>query len=262
MPAFNFPANDGSGAYIILDIETQDDTLLYQRYKSRDPRPAPCRWPFRRVVSATVMEVTVQNRIWEVTAFQSWSGPDDAIVIRKLFDWMKDRPSHRLVTYGGLSEDTPVLKTASMEFGLALPVQLRHLERDRAGWLHIDLALIMKCGSGSYIHQSELATRLGLPFKMAGSAGQVPYLVDDGNFEAVEWISECDVLLTALLLASHLASLEQVLSAATAHYVTMRLVRARRERANYHRELGNYVAKTEKQMMSDQRFWLAAPEAA
>lgn len=259
MEVINFPANDGSSKFIILDLETLNDIRLYQRYKTRDCRPAPCRWPFRRVVSASVMEVTVTAGVWEVNDFRSWSGPDDGDVVRRLFAWMIDRPSHRLVTYAGLSEDIPVLKTASMEHCAPLPIQLRHLERDRAGWLHQDLAVILKGGAGPFIHQTELAVRLGLPAKMAGSAGQVPHLVEEGRFQGVEWISECDVLLTALLLASHLASLGEVFSAVTAHYVAMRFVRERRLTANYHRELGNYLAAAEQKMVAEERQrWLVA----
>lgn len=259
MKVINFPANDGSSKFIILDLETLNDVKLYQRYQSRDSRPAPCRWPFRRVVSASVMEVTVRDRIWEVNDFRSWSGSNDADVVRRLFTWMMDRPSHRLVTYAGLSEDIPVLKTASMEFGVSLPIQLRHLERDRTGWLHQDLAVILKGGAGPFIHQTELATRLGLPAKMSGSAGQVPHLFEEERFEAVAWISECDVLLTALLLAGHLASLGEVISSATAQFVTMRYVRERRATANYHRELGNYLSAAEQKMVAEeQQRWLEA----
>ena len=249
MNIINFPAQDGVSKYIVLDLETRDDARLYHRYRTTDPRPAPCRWPFRRVVSASVMAVTVEHGIWQVDEFRSWAAPDDREVVRKLFSWMLERPEHRLATWGGASEDIPVLKTASMEAGTPLPRQLRHLERDRTGWLHNDLALTLKGGAGPFVHQSELAARLELPSKMAGSAGQVPYLFDKGRFEAVAWISECDVLLTALLLAAHLASLGQVISVTAAHYVTMRFVRERREFACYHRELGNYLSAASRQLM-------------
>jgi hypothetical protein len=258
MNIINFPATDVVAKYIILDLETRDDAQLYHRYRTRDPRPAPCRWPFRRVVSASVMAVTVQDGIWEVDAFQSWAGPDDRKVVEELFSWMIERNSHRLCTYGGASEDLGVLKAAAMEFGIRLPKQLRHLERDGGGWLHLDLALTLKAGSGQFVHQSELAARLNLPSKMAGSAGQVPHLATEGRFEAVCWISECDVLLTSMLLARHLASLGQIISATAAEYVTMRFVRERREFACYHRELGNYLSRADRQMLDDQRRWLEA----
>lgn len=259
MKIINFPAQDSATKYIVLDCETLNDTRLYDRYRTRDPRPAPLRWPFRRVVSASVMAITVEHGIWQVDAFRSFVGGDDRNVVARLFSWMIERPDHRLVTWSGAAEDLNVFKTAAMEFGLTLPRQLRHLERDRLGWLHLDLALSLKAGSGVHVHQSELAARLGLPSKLAGSAGQVPHLVSEGRFEAVGWISEVDVLLTSLLLAGHLASLGQVISVHAAEFVTMRFVREQREVACYHRELGNYLARAERQMLEEeQRRWLEA----
>lgn len=244
--------------YIILDVEYLADLQLYHRYKISDPRPAACRWPFRRVMSASVMSVTVDEGVWTVDDFQTFAGPDERYLLQKLFHWMIERPEHRICTWSGAAEDLPILKTGSMEHGLPLPRQLRHNERDRIGFCHTDLALVLKAGSGTFVHQTELATRLHLPGKMAGSAGQVPYLVAEQNFEAVGWISECDTLLTSLLLASHLSSLGQVFNVQAAHYVTMRFVRERRERANYHRELGNYILRVGRQIMADQQIWLEA----
>jgi len=258
MKIINFPAPDSATKYIVVDVETLNDTQLYHRYRTRDPRPAPCRWPFRRVVSASVMAITVEHGIWQVDDFRSFVGSDDRDVLSRLFAWMIERPQHRLVTWSGAAEDLNVFKTAAMEHGLTLPRQARHLERDRSGWLHLDLALLLEAGSGTHVHQSELAARLGLPSKMAGSAGQVPHLVCQGHFEAVGWISEVDTLLTGLLLAGHLASVGQVFSVHAAQYVTMRFVRERRETACYHRELGNYLSRAERQMLEEQRRWLEA----
>jgi len=244
--------------YIILDVEYLADLQLYNRYKISDPRPAACRWPFRRVMSASVMAVSIEEGVWTVDDFQTFAGPDERDLARKLFHWMIERPEHRLATWSGAAEDLPILKTAAMEHGLCLPRQLRHNERDRLGFFHTDLALVLKGGSGTFVHQTELATRLHLPGKMAGSAGQVPHLVAEQNFESVGWISECDTLLTSLLLASHLTSLGQICNIRTAHYVTMRFVRERRERANYHRELGNYISRVGRQMIAEQQNWLEA----
>ena len=204
------------------------------------------------------MEITVVRGIWEVNCFKSFASDDDRSVVTSLFKWMFERPEHRVVTWSGAAEDLNVCKTAALEWGLNLPKQLRHLERDKLGWMHTDLALILKCGSGVFVHQSELAARLGLPSKMAGSAGQVPYLIKEGRFADCAAVCESDVLLTALLLAAHLASLGQVSSLAAAKFITMRYVRGQREFACYHRELGNYLAKAEQQMIEDQTRWLQA----
>lgn len=244
--------------FVIFDLEYLADRHLYDRYRRIDPDPASCRWPFRRVVSVSAMSVSVNDGVWEVEDFRSFVGPDERQLVQAFFDWVIERPLHRAVTWSGAAEDLNILKTAALEFGLTLPRQLRQNERDRLGFMHLDLALIMKAGSGTHVHQLEFAVRLGLPGKMAGSAGQVPYRVAEGNLKAVAWISQCDVLLTACLLASHLVTLGQVMNVQAAHYVTMRYVRERAGDANYHRELGNYVAKAERQMIAEQRRWLDA----
>ena len=250
-----FPAQD-CAKYIILDLETLADTHLYERYRRSDSRPAPMRWPFRRVVAATVMAVTVENGVWEVDDFRSFTDTNDFVLARKLFNWFNERPRHRLCTFGGLNEDIPVLKTLAMENGLKLPPQLRHMEKDRLGFLHTDLAVVLRAGAGQFPHMTELSTRLGLPSKMAGSAGQVPYMVAEGRHQEAAAISEVDVLTTACLLASHLSTLGEVISVNAAHFVTMQAVRNRRPTARYHRELGNYLAKARRQMEDEQRRWL------
>lgn len=255
MTIHTFPAQD-CAKYIVLDLETLADTRLYERYRRSDPRAAPMRWPFRRVVAASVMAVTVEAGIWQVDDFRSFTDANDFVLARKLFDWVTERPRHRLCTFGGLNEDIPVLKTLAMENSLRLPRQLRHMEKDRLGFLHTDLAVVLRAGAGQFPHMTELSTRLGLPAKMAGSAGQVPHLVVEGRHEEVAAICEVDVLTTALLLAGHLATLGEVTSLQAAYYVTMQAVRERRPRARYHRELGNYMAKARKQMLDDQRRWL------
>ena len=204
------------------------------------------------------MEVTVERGIWEVNCFQSFASDDDRANVTSLFKWLSGRPEHRVVTWSGAAEDLPVFKTAAMEYGLKLPQQLRHLERDRLGWKHIDLAILLKAGSGTYVHQAELAARLGLPSKMAGSAGQVPHLIEAGRVQDCAAISEVDVLLTSLLLAGHLVSLGEVASVNAAQFCTMRFVRNQRPFSSYHRELGNYLAKAERQMIEDQTRWLQA----
>lgn len=244
--------------FVIFDVEYCADRHLYDRYCRIDPDPARCRWPFRRVVSVSAMSVSVNDGLWEVEDFQSFVNPNERENVRAFFDWIIKRPMHRAVTWSGAAEDLPILKTAALEFGFTLPRQLRQNERDRQGFMHLDLALIMKAGSGSHIHMLELAIRLGLPAKLAGSAGQVPHLVAERNFEAVGWISDCDVLTCSLLLASHLTTLGQVMSSKAAHFVTLKYVRDDRERARYHRELGNYLAKVEREMINDQHRWLEA----
>jgi len=244
--------------HIILDVEYMADVQLYARYVRRDPHPSSLRWPFRRVVSASVMAVSVENGVWEVEEFRSFVDSEERTLVRDLFDWIIERPSYGLTTFSGAAEDLPILKTAAMELGFSLPRQLRHNERDRIGFFHCDLALVLRGGSGQFVHMTELATRLGLPSKMAGSAGQVPHHIARNEPEKCGWISECDVLTCSLLLASHLVTLGQVMSLEAAHYVTMRYVRERAEEKSYHRELGNYLSRVERALLAGRQRWLEA----
>ena len=259
MKVLNFPTANPE-KFFVFDVEYFADRKLYERYFRTDPRPAACRWPFRRVVSASVMAIRVTDGVWEVEDFRSFVGADERQLLRAFFDWVIDRPDHVGVSWSGAAEDLPILKTSAMEYGFVLPRQLRQNERDRFGFRHLDLALILKGGSGTHVHQLELATRLQLPAKMAGSAGQVPYRVAENDFAAIGLISQCDVLTTGLLLASHLVTLGQVRSLKAAHFVTMSFVRAhaRETEAGYDRELGNYVSKAHREMFAEQRAWLEA----
>lgn len=259
MKLLNFPTTTRD-KFFVFDVEYLADRRLYERYRRSDPRPAPCRWPFRRVVAATVMAVSIENGAWVVEDFRSFVGADERQLLRAFFGWVIERPDYIAVSWSGAAEDLPILKTSSMEYGLVIPRQLRQNERDRAGFLHDDLCLTLKGGSGSHVHQMELATRLQLPAKMAGSAGQVPYRVAQNDFATPGFISECDVLTTALLLASHLVTIGEVRSLKAAHFVTMSFARAhaRRTGATYDRELGNYVAKAQREMVAEQHAWLEA----
>ena len=41
MKIVNFSAPESATKYIVLDCETLNDVRLYERYRTRDPRPAP-----------------------------------------------------------------------------------------------------------------------------------------------------------------------------------------------------------------------------
>ena len=176
MNVINLANSTDHQRHIILDLEYRPDEQLYQRYRIADPRPAPCRWPFRRVVSASVMSVRIDEGVWQIEDFRSFAGSDDRLVVRQLFDWFRERPTHSLITYGGANEDLQILKMAAMEHCFILPPQLRQNERNGRDFFHTDLALVLRGGGGQFVHQLEPAVRLQIPGKLAGSAGQIPYL--------------------------------------------------------------------------------------
>ena len=251
------PTNTVATRFIAFDIEFTPDHALYQRYARLDPRPAPCRWPMRRLIAATVLSLSVIDGVVEVEEFRSFSGPSEAAIAGALFAYFAERPFHRAVSWGGLGMDINILRCAAMEFGLKLPRQLRPGERDRVGFLHLDLALAMKAGAGDYIHMLELATRIGAPCKFGPSAMTIPKLVEGGRYQTVEWICESDTVTAAWILCSHLASIGEVTSADAAQFSILRHVRNLRGKAPYARYLSNVMDRLRRRMDESLNRWLA-----
>lgn len=246
--------NTSTGSeFIVLDCEFLKDWALYEKYRRADPKPARCRWPMKRVVAASVMALEVQGSQLEVSAFKSFSGADEGRLLMQLFAFLAERPRHKLVTYGGVATDVPVLRAAAMEHGLKLPVQLRFSDRSRQ--IHCDLAIAMK--GGDYAHMSEIATRLRVPCKLAGGAGQVPDLFAQGDFRSIEHISESDIVSTAFILASYLAAQGELLSAKAAQLSIIRYVRPLRAHAHYARILGNVADRLRREISEEITIWMA-----
>jgi hypothetical protein len=179
------------------------------------------------------------------------------VLLTRLFAYLNERAQHRLVTYAGLSTEIPMLRLAAMAHNLKLPRQLSDNRRDRSGqWAHLDLAVTMKCGAGSYVHLSEIATRLNLPCKFGGSAMKIPELVEKGHYRKVEWISEADVIATGMLLSSCLASTGDLISAEAAHYAILKHVRPLRGEACYRDYLGNVADRIRTSMRSELQRWM------
>lgn len=244
--------------FIVLDIEFLTDDKVFQRYLQVDPRPSDrARWPMRRLIAASVLAISVCDGIVEVEDFRSFSGPEEASIAKDLFAYFAERPRHRCVTWGGLGTDINILRCAAMEHGLKLPRQLRSGERDRTGHLHLDLALAMKAGAHDYCHMLELATRIGAPCKFGPSAMAIPKLVAREHYRPIEWTAESDVVTTAWILCSHLASIGEVTSADAAHYTILRFVRMRRGQAPYSAYLGNVMDRLRRRMDDSMKRWMA-----
>lgn len=244
--------------FVILDLEFVPDQALYARYTRLDPDPASLRWPMERVISASVMSVAVRDGIFEVEGSASFSGPDDGEVVRELFGYLVDRPDHRLVTYAGLSKDLLLLRITAMEHSLKLPRQIRRNERQGGEWLHLDLAEQMRGGGRTFVHLSEVATRLNIPCKFGPSAMQIPHLIARGDYTRVAGISDADVVTTAMLLASHLAALGEISSIPAAHYLVLKQARKMHSLAPYHRYLGNVLDRVRNQMVIAAERWADA----
>lgn len=245
-------------SYLVLDIEFVDDEELYRRYKNVDCRPASQRWPLRKVVAANVMTIAVDGCTLEVTGFKSFSGPDEGKLLVALFAHMLQYADHRLCTYGGCATDVQILRAGAMANGLKLPPHLISNRRLRNGeFEHLDLAILMRGGGGTYVHMSEIAVRINVPIKCAGSAMGVPEAVRTGNFRFCEWLAEADTISTGCILAAHLSSIGRIASAEAAQYNILKFVRPLRGKAPYAAYLGNVQHRLRQSMANELQRWIS-----
>ena len=250
--------NTARRSFCVLDIEVLNDRRAYAIYAALDPRKADLRWPFRCVCSASLLTFTVtEHGLLEFGHMNSFADADEKVVITKLFNRLRELPDHTLVTFGGLSHDLPILRMGAAVGEIRLPRQLVHNARDRGRHLHLDLAMEMKA-SGMYAHLSEIAVRLALPVKFGGSAGRVPILVEQQRWNRLCELADSDVIVTSLVLASHLCIHGELVSATAAHISILDHVRRLRPHAKYYDYLGRVRARIAQRAMAEAEAFIAS----
>ena len=117
--------NNTRHSYAVLDIEALADREAYAKFAALDPRPAELRWVFKKVCSASVLTFSVtEDGLFEFGYLDAYADADDKVVITKLFNRLRELPSHHVITWGGLSHDLPVLRTGADVHEVLLPPQL------------------------------------------------------------------------------------------------------------------------------------------
>ena len=217
--------NNARRSFAVLDLEVLNDTEAYATYAQLDPRAAELRWPFRKVCSASILTFSITDEgLFEFGHMNSYAGSDEKDVITRLFNRLRELPGYQLVTWAGLSHDLPILRMGAAVYEILLPSQLVHNARFGGRYQHLDLAVEMKA-HGMYAHLSEIATRLKLPVKFGGSAARVPVLVEQKRWDHLMELADSDVIVTSMVLASHLRILGTLVSATAAHIVILDEVR-------------------------------------
>jgi hypothetical protein len=140
---------------------------------------------------------------------------------------------------------------------IVLPQQLVYNARDHGRYRHMDLSVEMKA-HGMYTHLSEIAAALSLPCKFGGSAGRVPHLVEQQRWARLSEIAESDVIVTGMVLASHLRIHGELVSATAAHIVLLDHVRRLRPHAKYSDYLGRVRARLAQRAMTEMEAFIAA----
>lgn len=250
--------NNARNSFAILDIEVLNDRDTYATYAALDPRAAELRWPFRKVCSASVLTFSITaDGLFEFGHMDSYADADEKVVITKLFNRLRELPGYQVVTWGGLSHDLPILRMGAAAHEILLPPQLVHNARDRGRYQHLDLAIEMKA-HGMYTHLTEIAVRLSLPVKFGGSAGRVPILVEQKRWARLMEIAESDVIVTAMVLCSHLRIHGTLTSAAAAHITLLDEIGRLRREAKYYDYLIRVRARLARRMMAEAEAFIAS----
>ena len=244
--------------FAVLDIEVLQDRAAYAKYAALDPRAAELRWPFKKVCSASVLTFSIsEDGLFEFGHLGSFASADEKEVLIKLFNRIKELPQYKLVTYGGLSHDLPILRMGACLHEILLPQQLVHNARRAGSFQHLDLAVELKA-SGMYAHLAEVAIRLNIPVKFGGSAGRVPILVAEKRWSRLAEVADADTIATAMVLCSHLKILGSLISASAAHISLLDHVRRLRPHAKYHDYLGRVRTRIAHQVMAEADAFIAS----
>ena len=208
-----------SRRFLVFDIE-----YLYDREGQRradrhaaDPRKGACdqaadrvstanendkidvKWPFHRIgcISAMTLAVVPASGI-AVENFETWSRPEmtEADVVRGFASFVEASGDAMPVTWGGEFKDVPALLAVAMREGFALPVSL-----SGGHWQHVRLDLSDQLRSkakaphlNEYAHAQDLPAKLMAPWELGEAA-------ERGKWTAIREHCECDVTVTAMLLA-------------------------------------------------------------
>jgi hypothetical protein len=250
--------NTARRSFAVLDLEVLNDRQAYATYATLDPRAAELRWPFRKVCSASLLTFSIaENGLFEFGHMDSYADVDEKVVITKLFNRLRELPGYQVVTWGGLSHDLPILRMGASVHEILLPPQLIHNARDRGRHQHLDLAVEMKA-HGMYTHLTEIAVRLSLPVKFGGSAGRVPILVEQQRWARLKEIAESDVIVTAMVLCSHLRIHGALASAAAAHITLLDNIGRLRREAKYHDYLRRVRERIARRAMAEAEAFIAS----
>ncbi|WP_426266930.1 hypothetical protein [Sphingomonas sp. LHG3443-2] len=240
--------NRYSQTYAVIDVETLNLNQLYESYKRLDPEPAELRWPFKSVCATALLVFTVDgDGLFEFVDLHAAAGDDEGALVRDLFDRLRMLPDAKVVTWGGLNADMPVLRVAAMRHHLRLPPQLVNDARRFRERCHLDLVAEYKAGARNFVHLSELATALRLPVKFADRASHVPKLLAEGKLDRLMDIALADVVSTALILQAHLEIHSELTSAAAAQIITLREVVRRRPQTRY----ADYLSRVERRLAAE-----------
>jgi hypothetical protein len=198
--------------FLIIDTESAWDEHLHEAYRAVEPGAQPHRrLASKRIFAAAALDLTLSDDgIVTVNGLASWTERDhgdDAAIAAALFDHIRFRPDHQVVTWSGLAAEVPLLTLTAMQAGLPLPPQLRAEQRFARGCQrpHRDLALEMKGQGRDWAHLSEILLRLGAPTALVAGKARVDLPTTGEQWIATQAHVELDTGMTAMALLAWLS---------------------------------------------------------
>ncbi|WP_379920953.1 hypothetical protein [Erythrobacter sp. R86502] len=188
-------------SYISFDLEFASDEALFEMHRQIDSKTSRKAVAIKIVTAAAALEFTIgTSGEIVIGTLASWTladWPDEGALVDQALDFIRRRPQHRVLSFGGVGVDIPVVVLAAMRHGIVLPPQLqaKHAPWDRS---HIDLGLMIKGAGKSWSHLSQVCLRLGIAQALiAGKASPVRPTSPD-QWEQLRHHVELDTLLLTL----------------------------------------------------------------
>lgn len=188
-------------SYIAFDLEFASDEALFEMHRQIDPKSSRKAVAIKTVTAAAALEFTIgTSGEIAIGTLASWTladWPDEGALVEQALDFIRRRPQHKVLTFGGVGVDIPVIVLAAMRHGIALPHQLqaKHAPWDRS---HIDLGLMIKGAGKSWSHLSQVCLRLGVPPALIAAKAEPVRPTSPEEWEQLRHHVELDTLLLAL----------------------------------------------------------------
>lgn len=198
-----------SQSYIAFDLEFRTDEALFEMHRQIDPKSSRKAVAIKTATAAAALEFTIgTSGEIVIGTLASWTladWPDEGALVEQALDFIRRRPQHRVLSFGGVGVDIPVVVLAAMRHGIVLPPQLqaKHAPWDRS---HIDLGLLIKGAGKSWSHLSQVCLRLGLPPALIAAKAAPVRPTSPEQWEELRGHVELDALLLALVWFAWCAS--------------------------------------------------------
>lgn len=189
-------------SYIAFDLEFATDEALFEMHRQIDPASNRKAVAIKTVTAAAALEFTVAaSGEIAIGTLASWTladWPDEGTLVEQALDFIRRRPLHKLLSFGGVAIDVPVVVLAAMRHGIVLPrqFQAKQLPWDRS---HIDLGLLIKGAGKSWSHLSQVCLRLGIPPALIAAKAAPVRPASLEQWEQLRHHVELDTLLLALV---------------------------------------------------------------